>query len=170
MAAQAAATQAPGSRQRSGRRTVVQTAQQADVKSAITSEHDAVKAEDSARGSGGAPGFVGALSAERRTRKRKADPLIKQEQPAVKSDRDASQTEAPTVKAEPLSTVRPSKGAAVKLEGWAEEAGAAKAAASSGKVNLDKAPTAAPLGPVPEFPRPLPEECQASTMSLSASQ
>lgn len=71
------------------------------------------------------------------------------------------------VKQEPLSPLRPSGSTKVKIKGWAAEADAAEAAAK-GKVDLDEAPTAAPLGPFPEFKRPLPEECQVRALVFIA--
>lgn len=66
------------------------------------------------------------------------------------------------VKQEPLNALRPSGSIEVKVEGWAARADAAQAAAEAGKVDLGEAPTAAPLGPFPDFKRPLPDECQVS--------
>lgn len=164
---QSAAAAAPGSRSKSSRAAAAEappaSQQHADAQPEIKREHDeAVKAEDVASPGAGAPGFSNLPPAERRTRKRKADAAVKTEEGTVKLEPNAVKTEPGAVKDELLSPLRPSPPAAAKVEGWAEEAAAAGAAAAAGKVDLGKAPTMAPLGPFPDFKRPLPEECQAS--------
>lgn len=64
------------------------------------------------------------------------------------------------VKTEATTPLRPSCSTKVKVEHWAAEASAAQDAAQSGKVDIAEQPTAAPLGPFPDFKRPLPDECQ----------
>lgn len=87
----------------------------------------------------------------------------------VKAEPGAAATQQPAaVKQEPLTPLRPSGSTRVRVEGWAVQAGAAEAAARKGEVDLDQAPTAAPLGPFPDFQRPLPEECQAARDALAA--
>jgi hypothetical protein len=88
----------------------------------------------------------------------KAEPAVKQEPAAPAAiKRKPLQSD---VKNEPVSPLRPSRSTKVKVEDWAAEASAAQDAAKSGKVDIAEQPTAAPLGPFPDFQRPLPDECQ----------
>lgn len=88
----------------------------------------------------------------------KAEPPVKQEPAAPAAvKREPLQSD---VKNEPVSPLQPSRSTKVKVEHWAAEASAAHDAAQSGKVDVSQQPTAAPLGPFPDFKRPLPDECQ----------
>ena len=88
----------------------------------------------------------------------------------------------PAVKAEPLSTdarrgrraknvvkkedrtaSKKEEQPEAKLGGWADEAAAAARKVKTGDVDLGTTPLAAPLGPFPDFKRPLPDECQVRT-------
>lgn len=106
----------------------------------------------------------GAASAQQQPAAERTHPRQQQKQKQQRQQAPKQDPQPAAVKQEPLTPLRPSGSTRVKVEGWAAQAGAAEAAAREGGVDLGKTPTAAPLGPFPDFQRPLPEECQVQAV------